>query len=162
MGNNEKGAILIVDDEADACDFIKSFLEDREYTVFTALNGRTGIALIKNKKPALVFLDVKMPDISGIEVLEELKKDGISAKPSAKKEQMLDEVLTGYGKISKGMTVDEVEKILPITSRVFKYETRTGYKNITIYDFDKNSQSQLAGLWIELENDKVKNMRLVK
>ena len=80
MGNSEKGAILIVDDEEDACDFIKSFLEEREYTVLTALNGRTGIDLIKNKKPALVFLDVKMPDISGIEVLEELKKDGISAK----------------------------------------------------------------------------------
>jgi len=80
MGNSEKGAILIVDDEEDACDFIKSFLEEREYTVLTALNGRTGIDLIKNKKPALIFLDVKMPDISGIEVLEELKKDGISAK----------------------------------------------------------------------------------
>ena len=44
------------------------------------MNGRTGLDLIKNKKPALVFLDVKMPDISGIEVLEELKRDGISAK----------------------------------------------------------------------------------
>jgi DNA-binding response OmpR family regulator len=80
MDSKEKGAILIVDDEVDACDFIKSFLEDREYTVFTALNGRTGIDLIKNKKPALIFLDVRMPDMSGIEVLSELKKDGISAK----------------------------------------------------------------------------------
>jgi len=47
-------------------------------------------------------------------------------------------------------------------SRAFKYETRTGYKDITVYDFDKNGKSLVVGLWIELEKDKVKGMRLIK
>ncbi len=59
------------------------------------------------------------------------------------------------------MTIDEVEKILPEKSQAFKYETRMGYKDITVYDFEKSGKSSVVGLWIELEKDKVKGMRLI-
>ena len=75
-----KKPILVVDDEPEACEMIKSFLEDRDYTVITAPNGREGINAIKEKSPALVFLDVRMPDMTGIDVLEELKNENISVK----------------------------------------------------------------------------------
>jgi len=75
-----KGHILVIDDEAEACEFIKSFLEERSYSVITALNGHSGIESIKNNKPALVFLDMRMPDITGLEVLSKLKEDNITAK----------------------------------------------------------------------------------
>ena len=74
--------------------------------------------------------------------------------------ETLEEVDTGYGRIAKGMTIAEVEKILPSTSRAFKNDTRMGYKDLTIYD--KDWRSQTAGLWIELENDKVKSVKVVK
>jgi len=75
-----KGPIIVIDDEAEACEFIKSFLEERGYDVITALNGHSGIESIKNNKPALVFLDMRMPDITGIEVLSKLKEDNVTAK----------------------------------------------------------------------------------
>ena len=48
MVDNPK-TILIIDDEKDACDFIKSFLEERGYIVNAAYNGNDGIESIKNK-----------------------------------------------------------------------------------------------------------------
>lgn len=79
MPNNAK-TILVIDDEEGACDFIKSFLEDRNYNVLTALNGKDGINLLKAKNPALTFLDVRMPDMNGLDVLTALKNDHVSAK----------------------------------------------------------------------------------
>ena len=72
--------ILVIDDEEEACDFIKSFLEERGYIVNGALNGHSGIEAIKDKKPALVFLDMRLPDMTGIDVLSKLKEDKITAK----------------------------------------------------------------------------------
>jgi len=77
---DDKKSILVIDDEEGACDFIKSFLEGRDYIVFTALNGPSGINIIKEKKPSLVFLDVRMPDMTGIDVLKTLKDDHINIK----------------------------------------------------------------------------------
>ncbi|NQT21954.1 MAG: response regulator [Candidatus Omnitrophica bacterium] len=75
---DDKKPILVIDDEEGACEFIKSFLEDREYTVITALNGKDGINIIKEKNPSLVFLDIRMPEMSGIDVLAELKNQNIN------------------------------------------------------------------------------------
>jgi len=72
--------ILIIDDEAGAGEFIRAFLEDRDYVVLTALNGKSGIDAIKTKNPSLVFLDMRMPDMSGVDVLTEIRRDGIDIK----------------------------------------------------------------------------------
>jgi DNA-binding response OmpR family regulator len=72
--------ILIIDDEKEACDFVKSFLEDRGYIVSVAYDGNAGIEAIKNKKPDLTFLDMRLPDMTGMDVLSKLKQDNVSAK----------------------------------------------------------------------------------
>jgi len=59
---------------------IKSYLEERDYSVLTALDGQSGLDIIKTQKPALVFMDIHMPGLDGLGVLSELKKEGISAK----------------------------------------------------------------------------------
>jgi len=98
---------------------------------------------------------------------EELKKTEPEPKkeekiiPAENKEQLLSEVYTGYGRIATGMTIEEVEKILPEKARAFKYETRMGYKDITVYELEKSGKGSMVGLWIELEKDKVKGMRLI-
>ncbi len=101
------------------------------------------------------------------QVIADIEKQGgfeatVKKNMAAEKEarETLEEVDTGYGRIAKGMTIAEVEKILPSTSRAFKNDTRMGYKDLTIYD--KDWRSQTAGLWIELENDKVKSVKVVK
>lgn len=73
-------SILIIDDEIEANDLIRTFLERRGYTVYGASDGQSGIDAIKTKKPDLVFLDIKMPGMDGIDVLLKLKEENISAK----------------------------------------------------------------------------------
>ena len=78
MPDNEK-IILIIDDEEGARDFIKSFFEDREYKVVATPNGKEGIGIIQSGKAGLVLLDMRMPEMNGIDILTELKNNNISA-----------------------------------------------------------------------------------
>lgn len=66
--------LLTVDDELDVRDFIKDFFSMRGYTVLVALNGKEAISIIKKEKPRIVFLDIIMPDINGLEVLKQIKE----------------------------------------------------------------------------------------
>jgi DNA-binding response OmpR family regulator len=65
--------LLTIDDELDVCDFIKDFFSQRGYTVLVALNGRDGLALVKKENPRIVFLDIVMAEMSGLQVLKEIK-----------------------------------------------------------------------------------------
>ena len=78
MQDNEK-IILVIDDEEGARDFIKSFFEDREYKVVATPNGKEGIGIIQSGKAGLVLLDMRMPEMNGIDILTELKNNNISA-----------------------------------------------------------------------------------
>lgn len=72
--------MLVVDDEIEICDFLKTFFEERNYKVLTALNGETAIKVAEQEKPAIVLLDIKMPGCDGMEVLKRIK----SMHPSTK------------------------------------------------------------------------------
>lgn len=65
--------MLVVDDEVEICDFLKTFFEERNYKVFTALNGESAIRMVDQERPAVVLLDIKMPGLDGIEVLKQIK-----------------------------------------------------------------------------------------
>jgi DNA-binding response OmpR family regulator len=65
--------LLVVDDEHDICDFVKNFFQERGYNVVTALNGDSAIAYVKQERPDLVLLDVKMKGMDGIATLRHLK-----------------------------------------------------------------------------------------
>ncbi len=70
--------ILIVDDEAHIRMLIEQTLEDLEdegVSFFTAENGEDALALISKEKPQLVFLDVMMPKLNGMEVCRRVKKE---------------------------------------------------------------------------------------
>lgn len=63
-----KHKILIVDDEENIL-FITKTAFEQHYEVFTAADGEQALAIIRKEKPLLVFLDIKMPGMSGMEVL---------------------------------------------------------------------------------------------
>ncbi len=63
--------ILVIDDEEDICDLIKDILEDEGFTVDVAFNGTSAQEKIKSFQPNLVLLDIWMPDIDGISLLNE-------------------------------------------------------------------------------------------
>lgn len=65
--------ILVVDDEQETREFISEFLTLRGYHVLTAGNGTQAISTVQNERPHVVLLDIKMPDIDGIEVLQRIR-----------------------------------------------------------------------------------------
>ncbi len=66
--------ILIIDDEKVIRDSYRNFLEDYDYDVHEAANGREGLEVFKRETPALVLLDLNMPVLDGTEVLKRLTK----------------------------------------------------------------------------------------
>jgi signal transduction histidine kinase len=66
---------LIIDDEEALRDGCRQALEKSGYTVLTAGEGVEGIKIAREKKPEIAFVDLKMPGISGMEIIEILSKD---------------------------------------------------------------------------------------
>src|ERR1039457_1615805 len=69
-----KTKILVIDDEEILRDRLKRLLELDDYEVITAENGLKGLEEFAKFQPDIVLLDIKMPGIDGIEVLERIKK----------------------------------------------------------------------------------------
>jgi CheY-like chemotaxis protein len=67
--------ILIIDDEPDIRTVIKQVLEPDGYTVITAGGAKEGIEQIQKASPDLIFLDIQMPDDSGLAVANALAQN---------------------------------------------------------------------------------------
>jgi putative two-component system response regulator len=67
--------ILVVDDDAMNREVMEAFLNLESYDVLLASNGKQGLSLAEQKKPNLIILDVRLPDILGYEVCEILKNN---------------------------------------------------------------------------------------
>ena len=67
---NSGGHILIIDDEASLRQTMARILQRAGYEVTTAANGQEGLALVSEHLFDLVYLDIRMPDISGLELLK--------------------------------------------------------------------------------------------
>lgn len=69
-----KKKILVVDDEPDFLELMRTRLEANGYDVITALNGKSGLDKIKKDKPDAVLLDILMPDLDGLSVLKKIRE----------------------------------------------------------------------------------------
>lgn len=67
--------ILIIEDEPDQSKLIKLRLEARGYRVISAGKGREGIDLARKEKPALILMDMILPDMHGLDAAIKLKQD---------------------------------------------------------------------------------------
>ena len=78
---NKQPKLMVVDDEIDICNFVKSFFEMRGFKVTTALNGDEAMSRLLQDRPDIVILDVKMRrEAEGLEYLPKIKQ----ALPTAK------------------------------------------------------------------------------
>ena len=110
--------ILIVDDERLVRWSLRQKCEEWGYHVLEADAGEPALKLAQNDTPDLVLLDVRLPDLSGLEVLEQLKKNGdaravimITADPQ------LDDVkaalkLGAYDFVGKPLDFDELHVVI--------------------------------------------------
>lgn len=67
--------ILVVDDEKEIADFVELYLKNDNYQVFKYYNGTDALHCLEKERIDLAILDIMMPDISGLEVLKQIRKD---------------------------------------------------------------------------------------
>jgi signal transduction histidine kinase len=70
-----KGSILIVEDRVDMATYLKDVAEARGYETFMARLGRAALDLAREKRPDQIWMDLSLPDISGLEAVYWLRKD---------------------------------------------------------------------------------------
>ena len=71
--------ILIIDDERSIRNSLKEILMDEGYDVDVAENGIQGVEMVDKEKYNIIFCDIKMPEMDGIEVLDKLTKMGVDS-----------------------------------------------------------------------------------
>ena len=72
--------ILLVDDEPDVLNLYRTALSQAGFEVITASNGAEAITMAKEKQPALILMDVKMPVMDGVEAASKIQEDPEIAK----------------------------------------------------------------------------------
>ena len=115
--------ILVADDIKHNRDLIKGYLEDNQLTVFEATNGREAVEFVKTNKPALILMDIWMPEMNGYDATLAIKKMAemkdlpiIAFTASAMKEteKRITELFDGYLRkpITKKELFQELRKYL--------------------------------------------------
>lgn len=89
-----KEKILVIDDEAGIRTSLRGILEDEGYEIITASNGEDGLELMKGENFDLIFLDIWLPVMNGIEVLEKIK---------AKEENPQVVMISGHGSVESAV-----------------------------------------------------------
>ncbi len=112
--------LLIVDDEIDVREFAANFFRKRKLEVTTAGSGEEAIEKIKQNKPNVVLLDIRMEGMSGIQALEEIKKidqsiqvfmvTGTNPKDNESYNKCLELGASNY--VHKPLKLDELEQVV--------------------------------------------------
>jgi Response regulator containing CheY-like receiver, AAA-type ATPase, and DNA-binding domains len=88
-----KKKILICDDEIEIVNILRKFLENKDFLVEYALDGKEALAMIIHDAAYdIVFLDVNMPEFTGIDILKYMKENQLQARVV---------ILTGYPGVAK-------------------------------------------------------------
>lgn len=78
MKQNNQGDILVADDQPENVRLLTDVLHTNGYKVRTVLSGNQALQVVESKPPELILLDIIMPDISGFEVCEKLKRNPVT------------------------------------------------------------------------------------
>ena len=78
--SGKKFRILVVDDEANILEILKSFLEGEGYDVSTAGNGLDAINAVDSDCPDVILLDIRMPDMDGLQCLRMTKRKSANGR----------------------------------------------------------------------------------
>ena len=91
--------LLIVDDETGIIDEVKSFFEEEGYEVYGADTAKEGIECLIEVKPDLLLIDMKLPDMSGLNVLRICKESFPATK-----------IIVNTGYVDQSV-IDEAERL---------------------------------------------------
>lgn len=136
-----KKRILVIDDEKMICLSLKEGLTDLGYRVETATSGREGMKKLASFKPHVIFLDMRLPDEDGLELIQQIK---------AVDKEVEIIIMTAYGNIKTAVTAikngafDYINK--PFDLEEIHIIVRKAFNNINmqkkIYLLEKEKESQ--------------------
>jgi len=128
-----KSRILVIDDEAEIRRSVRMILEYEGYEVLEASSGPEGVTMAERESPDLVFLDVKMPGMDGLEALQRIK---------AANETVPVVIISGHGTVStaveatKAGAFDFIEK--PLASERVLVTIRNALDQTRLRDENKS------------------------
>ena len=115
---------LVIEDNVDNMKLITFILEKNGYSTLRAENGKMGIELAIKERPDFVLLDIQLPDMNGLEVLEELRGSEIDGEipiiaitsyaMSGDREKMIEAGCDGYLEkpIDPVNIIDQIKKVI--------------------------------------------------
>jgi GAF domain-containing protein/DNA-binding response OmpR family regulator len=74
-----KARVLVVDDDSDVVEMLSEMLPSERYETFAAYDGQQGFDEARDKHPDMILLDLMMPEVSGFEMLEQLRSNADTA-----------------------------------------------------------------------------------
>jgi excisionase family DNA binding protein len=119
-----RGEILVVDDDVRIREVIKDFIDLQGYRTVTVGSGKEAIKQVEEKHFDLIFLDLVLPDVSGVEVMQKIKE---------KDRKVVIIIVTGYGDdpialeamslgplllIRKPLKIADIMEVLDMTMKV--------------------------------------------
>jgi two-component system nitrogen regulation response regulator NtrX len=128
-----KSRILVVDDEAEIRRSVRMILEYEGYEVLEASSGPDGVAIVERESPDLVFLDIKMPGMDGLDALQRIK---------ASNEALPVVIISGHGTVStaveatKAGAFDFIEK--PLTTERVLVTIRNALDRMRLADENRS------------------------
>lgn len=155
----QNSKILIVDDIEVNRKLITASFENSNITIFEASNGQEAINIVKNKQPNLIFMDIKMPIMNGLDATKILKEDNryknipiVALTTSIKIKQMgaMVNLFDGYmtKPINYKTLIEETKKFLPYVIIDSKNEEKS-----ILNDDLKISKEKISIFKTEFEND---------
>lgn len=128
-----KPRILVIDDEAEIRRSVRMILEYEGYEVIEASSGPEGVAMAERESPDLVFLDIKMPGMDGLDALQRIK---------AANETLPVVIISGHGTVSTAVEAtragafDFIEK--PLASERVLLTIRNGLDQTRLRDENRS------------------------
>ena len=137
------GKVLVIDDEQTVRNLMRRFLAREGFDVITASNGREGIELARRLHPALITLDVLMPEFDGWSVLQALKDDPDLAQIPVLMLSILDEKQRGYALGASDYMTKPFDRER-MRSMLAKYAGHDGSRRVMIVDDDVDNRQRLS------------------
>lgn len=140
----EKPLVLIVEDERDIAALFRHVMDLAGYRTEVAANGKTALERLADCQPAVVLLDLSLPGISGVNVLQRMRVD-----ESLKEIPVV--VITAYAELAESMAVEPdlvmLKPVSPVqlTDLVQRLARRS--KNLETAPFDVTPWDEITGLY---------------
>ncbi|MCK4674218.1 response regulator, partial [candidate division WOR-3 bacterium] len=134
--NLDMADVLIVEDKSSFGEMLRSNLEDAGISTRLVKRGREALQVFKKEKVEIALIDLRLPDIDGIDLLRELKKYDIDT-------QFI--IMTAFGTIERAVEAMklgafdfltkpfEIEQLINLVNRILE-ERKRFYENILLKD----------------------------